>query len=78
MAVTDWRAWTAQNGGSQPGQTSPFPFPGVAPITDVVNGPTSLPPYPNSPTAVNAVDPFGGWTAQIPNSLRPVVAGLTS
>jgi hypothetical protein len=78
MAVTDWRAWTAQLGGSQPGQTSPFPFPGVGPIPDTVNGSTSIPTYPNVPVTVNAVDPFGGWTSQIPNSIRPTVPGLTS
>jgi hypothetical protein len=58
MAVTDWRAWTAQNGGSQPGQTSPFPFPGVNPITDLISGANSYPTYADTPTTINAVDPF--------------------
>jgi hypothetical protein len=44
-------------------------FPGVNPIPDLISGATSIPTYPNTPTTVNAVDPFyvgtyatgGGW-----------------
>jgi len=101
MGVADWRAWTAQNsagtgGGTMP--TAPNPpgtpyltgvvFPGVGPITDLINGATSIPTYPNTPTTVNAVDPFGGWMtqkelvtnsagAQVP-TMRPAIPGLTS
>jgi len=57
-------------------------FPGVNPISDLINGPTSIPSYPNVPTYVPAVDPFGGWTDQKelgPTYLmRPVVPGVTS
>jgi hypothetical protein len=84
MGVVDWRAWVAQNGGQMP--TAPNPpgtpyltdqlFPGVGPIPDLINGPTSIPPYPNTPTTVNALDPFyvpsisaypngGGWVAKM-------------
>ena len=77
MGVVDWRAWTAQNGGTLP--TAPNPpgtpwqnnqvFPGVGPITDLISGATSIPNYPNVPTYVPAVDPYyvgtyatgGGW-----------------
>lgn len=96
MGVADWRAWTAQGGGSLP--TAPNPpgtpyvgntvFPGVGPITDLINGPTSIPSYPNTPTAINAVDPWAGWTDQqelVANSggahtpvMRPPIAGITS
>lgn len=101
MGVADWRAWTAQGGGSMP--TAPNPpgtpyvpnsvFPGVGPITDLINMTTSIPPYPGlaSPgnwVTINAVDPFGGWTdqkafvlnsagAQVP-VMRPSVPGLTA
>jgi len=63
-------------------------FPGVGPITDLINGATSIPTYPNTPVTVNAVDPFGGWVDQqelTTNSggahtpvMRPAIAGLTS
>jgi hypothetical protein len=90
MGVVDWRAWTDQNGGTLP--TAPNPpgtpwientmFPGVQPISDLINGSTSIPPYANTPVTVNAVDPFGGWTSQQagpPNYvIRPVIPGLTS
>lgn len=90
MGVADWRAWTDQSGGTLP--TAPNPpgtpaipntmFPGVGAITDTINGSTSIPPYPNTPTYVAAVDPFGGWTDQKelgPTYLmRPVVPGITS
>jgi hypothetical protein len=82
MGVADWRAWTDQNGGTLP--TAPNPpgtpwqinqaFPGVNPITDLISGTTSIPPYPSlsNPgnfSTVNAIDPFyvgtyptgGGW-----------------
>lgn len=77
MGVVDWRAWTDQNGGTLP--TAPNPpgtpwqndvmFPGVGPIPDLINGATSVPTYPNTPTTVNAIDPWyvgtyptgGGW-----------------
>jgi hypothetical protein len=77
MGVADWRAWTAQGGGSMP--TAPNPpgtpyvpnslFPGVLAIPDLINMTTSIPPYPglSSPgnwVTINAVDPFGGWTDQ--------------
>jgi len=77
MGVADWRAWTAQGGGSMPTAPNPpgtpyvtnSPFPGVGPIPDLINMATSIPPYPSlsSPgnwVTVNAVDPFGGWTDQ--------------
>ena len=77
MGVADWRAWTAQGGGSMPTSSNPpgtpyvtnSPFPGVGPIPDLINMATSIPPYPShsSPgnwVTVNAVDPFGGWTDQ--------------
>jgi hypothetical protein len=62
------------------------PFPGVNPITDLINMTTSVPPYPSlsSPgnwVTVKPVDPFGGWTDQqetLNKTMRPVVAGLTS
>jgi hypothetical protein len=101
MGVADWRAWTAQGGGSMP--TAPNPpgtpyvpnsvFPGVGPITDLINMTTSIPPYPGlaSPgnwVTVNAVDPFGGWDNQdafVANSagaqvpvMRPSIPGLTA
>jgi hypothetical protein len=90
MGVVDWRAWTDQSGGTLP--TAPNPpgtpwlnnqiFPGVNPITDLISGTTSIPTYPNVPTYVPAVDPFGGWTdlkEQAPTyTMRPVVAGITS
>jgi hypothetical protein len=54
------------------------PFPGVNPITDLINPVTSYPPYPSlaSPgnfVTINAVDPFyvgtaptgGGWVAKM-------------
>jgi hypothetical protein len=89
MAVTDWRAWVAQQGGLQPPQTPPTMFPGVLPITDFVQGTTSVPVTPsiafpnntNTPTTVPAVDPWAGWNAQqerLTNTMRPVVAGITS
>ena len=77
MGVADWRAWTAQGGGTMP--TAPNPpgtpyqtnqtFPGVGPIPDLINMTTSIPPYPSlsSPgnwVTVNAVDPFSGWMSQ--------------
>lgn len=79
MTVTDWRAWTSQNGGSQPGQSSPFPFPGVGPIPYPDAGQptpaTSVPPYSATPVTINAIDPFyvpvgtttngGGWVAKM-------------
>ena len=73
MAVTDWRAWIAQQGGAQPGQSSPFMFPGIGPLSDVVNGTTSFPVTPsiafpnntNTPTLVKPADPYDGWTAQL-------------
>lgn len=79
MGVVDWRAWVAQSGGTMP--TAPNPpgtpwqhnqvFPGVGPIPDLISGTTSIPPYPNTPTTINAVDPFyvgtypngGGWVS---------------
>jgi hypothetical protein len=92
MAVIDWRAWTDQSGGTLP--TAPAPpggnviqtpntmFPGVGPIPDLVSGSSSIPTYPNTPTYVPAVDPFGGWTDQkelAPSyTMRPVVPGVTS
>jgi hypothetical protein len=90
MGVVDWRAWTSQSGGTLPTGPNPpgippipnSPFPGVGPITDLINGTTSIPPYPNVPTYVPAVDPFGGWTDQkelAPSyTMRPVVPGVTS
>lgn len=88
MAVTDWRSWTDQSGGTMPpgvppaAGTFPVPFPGVLPITDLVSGSTSIPTYPNTPTYVAAVDPWGGWTDQkelAPSyTMRPVVPGITS
>jgi len=74
MAVTDWRAWVAQEGGRLAG-VAPVMFPGVLPIPllppDFVDGELSIPTYPNVPTQVNAIDPFwagtwpdgGGWVA---------------
>jgi hypothetical protein len=71
MGVVDWRAWTAQNGGTLP--TAPNPpgtpaipnsiFPGIGPIPDLINPATSFPPYPGlaSPgnfVTINAIDPF--------------------
>jgi hypothetical protein len=90
MGVADWRAWTDQSGGTLP--TAPNPpgtpwqinqmFPGVGPITDLINGPTSIPPYANTPTTIAPADPFGGWTDQkelAPTyTMRPVIPGLTS
>jgi hypothetical protein len=68
MAVIDWRAWIAQQGGSTPpsavpaGLTGAYPtnqlFPGILPITDQVLGSNSIPTYPNSPVTINAIDPF--------------------
>jgi hypothetical protein len=105
MGVADWRAWTAQGGGTM--VTAPNPpgtpyipnslFPGVGPIIgtpaapgkgDLIDGTLSIPPYPNVPVTVNAVDPFGGWTdqkafvlnstgAQVP-VMRPSIPGLTA
>ena len=71
--ITDWRQWTDQ----QEAATN-TPFPGQGPINDfeiigntsavvttLTNGPTlGIPTWTYVPTAVNAVDPFGGWTAQ--------------
>lgn len=101
MGVADWRAWTAQGGGTMVTAPNPpgtpyipsTPFPGVGPISDLINPVTSYPPYPSlaSPgnfVTVNAVDPFGGWTDQkafVANSggaqvpvMRPAVPGLTT
>jgi hypothetical protein len=87
MGVVDWRSWTAQSGGTLP--TAPNPpgipaipnsmFPGVGPITDLINGATSIPNYPNVPTYVPAVDPFyvgtyptgGGWVAPMERYIVP-------
>lgn len=44
-ALTDWRAWVAQQGGNQPGQTPPFMFPGILPITDLLDPRAAVPPY---------------------------------
>jgi hypothetical protein len=89
MGVVDWRAWTNQNGGTLPTAPNPpgtpwnpnTPFPGVGPIPDLISGATSIPPYPNTPTYVAPVDPWGGWTDQkelAPSyTMRPVVAGIT-
>ena len=93
MGVADWRAWTNQNGGTLPTAPNPpgtpwltnqqfgnagGPF-GVQPIFDLINGPTSVPPYPNVPTYVPAVDPFyvgtyptgGGWVAPMEKFIVP-------
>ena len=96
MGVADWRAWTNQNGGTLPTAPNPpgtpwqtnMPFgsdathPGIQPITDLINGASSFPVYPNTPTYVPAVDPFGGWTdlkELAPTyQMRPIVAGITS
>ena len=96
MGVADWRAWTAQGGGSMPTAPNPpgtpyvtnSPFPGIGPIPDKILGANSIPTYADTPTTVNAVDPFGGWTDQkafVANSagvqvptMRPSVPGLTS
>jgi hypothetical protein len=90
MGVVDWRAWTDQSGGTlptapNPPGTPPIPntmFPGVGPISDLISGATSIPTYPNVPTYVPAVDPFGGWTDQKELApgyvMRPVVPGVTS
>jgi hypothetical protein len=94
MGVVDWRAWTAQGGGQMP--TAPNPpgtpfvpntvFPGIGPISDLINPVTSYPPYPSLANpgnfvTINAVDPFGGWVSQketLSKTMRPVVPGLTS
>jgi hypothetical protein len=83
---------TANPPGQIPGSQGPYTtgvvFPGVGPITDTVSGATSIPSYPNVPTYVPAVDPFGGWVdqkelvansagAQVP-TMRPTIPGLTS
>lgn len=87
MGVADWRAWTAQNGGTLP--TAPNPpgtpwlapqvFPGVNPISDLISGVNSIPNYPDVPTYVPAVDPFyvgsyptgGGWVAPMERFIVP-------
>lgn len=82
--VADWRSWTNQSGGTLPGASPAFPqvFPGVSPITDVIKGVSSIPTYADTPVTINAVDPFGGWTAQqeagTGHTMRPVIPGLTS
>jgi len=96
MGVVDWRAWTNQGGGSMPTAPNPpgtpyvpnTPFPGVGPITDLINPATSIPSYSATPTTIKPVDPFGGWVdqkefvansagAQVP-TMRPAIPGLTS
>jgi len=87
MGVVDWRAWTDQNGGTLP--TAPNPpgtpwipntmFPGVGPIPDLISGVTSVPPYANTPTTINAIDPFyvgtyatgGGWVVPMERFIVP-------
>jgi hypothetical protein len=94
MGVVDWRAWTSLNGGQLP--TAPNPpgtpyvpntvFPGVGPITDLINMTTSIPPYPSLSNpgnwaTVKPTDPFGGWTDQqetLSKVMRPAIAGMTS
>lgn len=94
MGVADWRAWTAQGGGTMPTAPNPpgtpyvpnSPFPGQLAIPDLINMTTSIPPYPSlsSPgnfVTVNAVDPFAGWTSQketVSKTMRPAIPGLTS
>jgi hypothetical protein len=95
MALNDWRTWVAQGGGMTPATAQPPPaasyttnvvFPGVNPITDLINMTTSIPPYPSLSNpgnwaTVKPVDPFGGWTDQqetLSKVMRPAIAGLTS
>ena len=84
MGVVDWRAWTDQNGGTLPTAPNPpgtpwqnnMPFPGVNPISDLISGSSSVPTYPNTPTTINAVDPFYIGTYALPVS--PTGAGWVS
>jgi hypothetical protein len=56
-------------------------FPGIGPITDIVNGTTSFPVTPsivfpnntNTTTYVKPSDPFSGWTAQLEKNLQAMV-----
>lgn len=81
--LTDWRAWTAQNGGSQPSQTSPFMFPGVNPITDLVDPRAAYPPYRavQNLTSGLAMPQVNQWTYAPPaNGIKPAdpYAGWTA
>lgn len=85
MAVTDWRSWTSQSGGTMPpgvppaAGTFPVVFPGVGPIPDLISGASSVPVYQDTPTTIKPVDPFyvgtvgtgGGWVAPMERYVVP-------